>query len=145
MFSLSAKNLHYGCLASNYAADISHVEFDLTMKRLTIQQAFTYSRSKIKALKKFRCLFFNFKDISHLFLRLLFGTLNMYLFSVHNFFYTALLNVDNAFLVRNIGATIPADVYLFKFNNRSTRKRRKMCSKLTIKTTSKTLFWCLDC
>ena len=30
--------------------------------------------------------------------------------------------------------TTPANVYLFKFNNRNTRKRCKICSKLTIKT-----------
>ena len=30
--------------------------------------------------------------------------------------------------------TSPANIYLFKFNNRNTRKRCKICSKLTIKT-----------
>ena len=28
----------------------------------------------------------------------------------------------------------PANIYLFKFNNRNTRKRCEICSKLTIKT-----------
>ena len=28
----------------------------------------------------------------------------------------------------------PANIYLFKVNNRSTRKRSEICSKLTIKT-----------
>ena len=28
----------------------------------------------------------------------------------------------------------PANIYLFKVNNRNTRKRSKICSKLTIKT-----------
>ena len=28
----------------------------------------------------------------------------------------------------------PANIYLFKVNNRNTRKRRETCSKLTIKT-----------
>ena len=28
----------------------------------------------------------------------------------------------------------PANIYLFKVNNRNTRKRREICSKLTIKT-----------
>ena len=28
----------------------------------------------------------------------------------------------------------PANIYLFKFNNRNTRKRSEICSKLTIKT-----------
>ena len=29
----------------------------------------------------------------------------------------------------------PADNYMFKVNNRNTRRRREICSKLTIKTT----------
>ena len=30
--------------------------------------------------------------------------------------------------------TIPVNIYLFKVNNRNTRKRREICSELTIKT-----------
>ena len=32
------------------------------------------------------------------------------------------------------GTTLPANVYLFKVNNRNTKKRYEMCSMLTIKT-----------
>ena len=41
--------------------------------------------------------------------------------------------------------TFPADIYLFKVNNRNTRTRCEICSKLTIKTTERRLasFWCL--
>ena len=31
----------------------------------------------------------------------------------------------------------PANIYLFKVNNRNTRKRCKICSKLTIKTSER--------
>ena len=31
-------------------------------------------------------------------------------------------------------STIPANIYLLKVKNRNTRKRREICSKLTIKT-----------
>ena len=31
-------------------------------------------------------------------------------------------------------SVIPANIYLFKVNNKDTRKRCKICSKLTIKT-----------
>ena len=38
----------------------------------------------------------------------------------------------------------PANIYLFKVNNRNTRKRCEICSKLTIKTPERRLtsFWC---
>ena len=42
----------------------------------------------------------------------------------------ALISVFNRFW----GGRSPANIYLFKFNNRNTRKRCEMCSKLTIKT-----------
>ena len=32
---------------------------------------------------------------------------------------------------------VPADIYLFNFGNRNTRKRWEICSKLTIKTTER--------
>ena len=35
---------------------------------------------------------------------------------------------------QNIPANIPADIWLFKVNNRNTRKRCKICSKLTTET-----------
>ena len=37
-----------------------------------------------------------------------------------------------------------ADIYLFKFNNRNTRKSCKICSKLTIKTPEQRQ-WCRSC
>ena len=41
----------------------------------------------------------------------------------------------------------PADIYLLKFNNRNTRTRCEICSKLAIKTPGKrqAWFWCLYC
>ena len=41
----------------------------------------------------------------------------------------------------------PAGNYLFKVNNKSTRTRCEICSKLTIKTPEQRLasFWCLYC
>ena len=42
----------------------------------------------------------------------------------------ALISVFNRFW----GGRSPANIYLFKFNNRNTRKKCEMCSKLTIKT-----------
>ena len=43
--------------------------------------------------------------------------------------------------------TIPAGIYLLKVNNRNTRTRCEICSKLTIKTPERPLasFWCLYC
>ena len=35
---------------------------------------------------------------------------------------------------RNINSTMPASNYMFKVNNRNTRTRCEICSKLTIKT-----------
>ena len=42
---------------------------------------------------------------------------------------------------------IPAGIYLLKVNNRNTRTRCEICSKLTIKTPERRLasFWCLYC
>ena len=41
----------------------------------------------------------------------------------------------------------PAGNYMFKFNNRKTRRRWEICSKLTIKTPEQRMasFWCLYC
>ena len=36
--------------------------------------------------------------------------------------------------MKNLGSTYPANVSLFKVNNRNTRKKSKICLKLTIKT-----------
>ena len=44
--------------------------------------------------------------------------------------------------------TNPLDIYLLKVNNRNTKARCEICSKLTIKTpecTSLPSFWCLYC
>ena len=43
--------------------------------------------------------------------------------------------------------TIVVNIYLFKVNNGNTKKRCKICSKLTIKTTEQNLasFWCVYC
>ena len=38
----------------------------------------------------------------------------------------------------------PAGIYLLKVNNRNTRTRCEICSKLTIKTPERS-FWCLYC
>ena len=48
-------------------------------------------------------------------------------------------------LFANLRASYPAGIYLLKFNNRNTRTRCKICSKLTIKTPERRLasFWCL--
>ena len=42
---------------------------------------------------------------------------------------------------------VPAGIYLLKVNNRNTRTRCEICSKLTIKTPERRLasFWCLYC
>ena len=42
---------------------------------------------------------------------------------------------------------IPVNNFLFKINNRNTRKRCEICSKLKIKTPERrhTSFWCLHC
>ena len=37
----------------------------------------------------------------------------------------------------------PANIYLFKVDDRNTRKRNEICSKLTIKTLERP--WCLYC
>ena len=46
-----------------------------------------------------------------------------------------------------IGSRNPAGIYLLKVNNRNTRTRCEICSKLTIKTPERRLasFWCLYC
>ena len=43
--------------------------------------------------------------------------------------------------------TIAVNIYLFKVNNGNTKKRCKICSKLTIKTTEQSLasFWYVYC
>ena len=47
---------------------------------------------------------------------------------------------------RSNGA-VPAGIYLLKVNNRNTRTRCEICSKLAIKTPERRLasFWCLYC
>ena len=47
------------------------------------------------------------------------------------------------FCVKVVNRYNSANIYLFKFNNRNTRKRLKLCSKLTIKTL--TSLWCFLC
>ena len=37
-------------------------------------------------------------------------------------------------IINHLGDLVPANIYLFKVNNRSTRKRCEICSKFTIKT-----------
>ena len=41
--------------------------------------------------------------------------------------------------------TCPANIYLFKFNNKNTRKSCEIWSKLTIKTAKMTSFWFFYC
>ena len=43
------------------------------------------------------------------------------------------------------GITHPAGNYMFKVNNKNTRTRCEICSKLTIKTPELASFWCLYC
>ena len=50
-----------------------------------------------------------------------------YVFMV-NLEYTKSVNLNRCFII------FPASIYLFKVNNRNTRKRCEMCSKLTRKT-----------
>ena len=60
---------------------------------------------------------------------------------------------SNIFLKANadkchvILSTVPAGIYLLKVNNRNTRARCEICSKLTIKAPERrqALFWCLYC
>ena len=44
------------------------------------------------------------------------------------------LAFHNFVVTQNFDHAIPANIYLYKFNNRNTRKRCERCSKLTIKT-----------
>ena len=47
--------------------------------------------------------------------------------------------------ILSFSIVLPANIYLLKVNNRSTRRRYEACSQLTIKnnrTTSMTSFWC---
>ena len=55
-----------------------------------------------------------------------------------------LINFYNANTEPEQMNTIPAGIYLLKVNNRSTRARCEICSKLTIKTPERS-FWCLYC
>ena len=65
----------------------------------------------------------NFEHISHAFLVFLLTNLVTYLFPGLN------------------KKPIPANIYLFKVNNKNTRKRCEICSKLTIKTPER-CFYC---
>ena len=76
-----------------------------------------------------------------------------------------ILSYDNCHVTNNIVTIIiryPATIYLFKVNSRNTRKRCKICLKLTIKTTERRhkrrssvfivnleqishIFWCFYC
>ena len=42
-------------------------------------------------------------------------------------------------------ATQPASNFMFKLNNRNTRTKCEICSRLTIKTPERPSFWCLHC
>ena len=52
-----------------------------------------------------------------------------------------------SFTKKKVHQTVPAGIYLLKVNNRNTRTRCEICSKLTIKTPERRLasFWCLYC
>ena len=51
------------------------------------------------------------------------------------------------YLVQRVDEKNPAGNYMFKVNNRNTRTRYEICSKLTIKTPERrqASFWCLYC
>ena len=55
-----------------------------------------------------------------------------YLLIVRAAFFTSLRNVAKD--VMKVFHANPTNIYLFKVNNRNTRKRCEICSKLTIKT-----------
>ena len=65
--------------------------------------------------------------------------------------YTILLcsfQMQCGFLIISLkSCVLPAGIYLLKVNNRNTRTRCEICSKLTIKTPERRLasFWCLYC
>ena len=52
-------------------------------------------------------------------------------------------NYKADFLWRAFLDSFPAGIYLLKFNNRNTRTRCKLCSKLT-KNTPERRYWCLS-
>ena len=58
--------------------------------------------------------------------------LRTYLLIVRAAFFTSLRNVAKD--VMKVFRANPTNIYLFKVNNRNTRKRCEICSKLTIKT-----------
>ena len=94
---------------------------------------------------------FNFNDILHLFSKLFyfwFWTCICFLCIIRfrqDYWTKHFWKIDNVFVVQNIVATISANIYFFKVNNRNTRKKCEICSKLTTKTASMMSLWCLDC
>ena len=56
-------------------------------------------------------------------------------------------DTDVQMFQRSAFLTNPAIIYLLEVNNRNTRKRCKICPKLTIKTPEQRLasFWCFYC
>ena len=54
-----------------------------------------------------------------------------------------MLDADNVTALK-VTPPIPAGNYMFKVNNRNTRTRCEICSKLVIKTPERS-FWCLYC
>ena len=56
-------------------------------------------------------------------------------------------DTDVQMFQRSVFITNPAIIYLLEVNNRNTRKRCKICPKLTIKTPEQRLasFWCFYC
>ena len=56
-------------------------------------------------------------------------------------------STKNLNLSKVLKCHIPAGIYLFKVNNRNTRARCEICSKLTINTPERRQwrFWCIYC
>ena len=80
----------------------------------------------------------NFEKISHLALVFLLLTLNKQLPAGHGFTFVNVAKCHNSFKTYNlfIDQSFSANIYLFKLNNRNTRKRRE--TTLTIKITGQT-------
>ena len=66
------------------------------------------------------------------------------IYKTSEYFFMKKLKVKVVFYGQISFEFTPESIYLFKFSNRSTRKRYEICPKLTIKTLrSLVLFWCL--
>ena len=60
--------------------------------------------------------------------------LHVHLIYIRCIYYFLMFLLDNLLFRWSADYLFPANIYLFKVNNRNTRKRCEICSKLTIKT-----------